>query len=454
MDANDTIAAIATAAGEGGISIVRVSGAGSLAIADAVFRGGKRKPSQFSGGTFVHGVVRGEGPGDADEVVLLVFRKPRSYTREDVVEFQCHGGSLAAQRVLRVVFAEGARQAGPGEFTRRAFLNGRIDLVQAEAVADLVAARSERAATAALEQLEGNLSKAIAGIYEVILDVVTDLEATLDFEEEEVPEFAASSVVERLESADRKIRTLLDSWEEGRLLRQGAQVAIAGLPNVGKSTLLNRLLGVDRAIVSEVPGTTRDTIEESVVLEGIAVRLIDTAGLRDADCHIEREGVARAENVLQSADLTVYVVDASRPLDDEDRARLAAADPSRFLVVLNKIDLGRVVGPASVAFPSVSCSLLRDPGVDTLRAAIARCLHIAPARPSHATISERHRQCLQNAQNELNESKKILAEGRVDMIVPLVSVLRESLEALGEISGRAYGEELLDRIFSRFCIGK
>jgi len=319
----------------------------------------------------------------------------------------------------------------------------------------LISARSERAAAAALEQLEGRLSVSVGSIYDNTLSVAADLEATLDFDEGELPEATMPAVVERLGAEGERIQDLLDSWEEGHILREGALVAIAGQPNVGKSTLLNRLLGAERAIVSGTPGTTRDTIEELVVLDGIPLRLVDTAGLREANCSVEREGVERAEAVLGRADLVLYVIDSSAPLREAERHRLGEMNASTCLVVLNKTDLGQAVSADSLpGFDAVACSLLADENLAELQKGMLRRLHIAPYIHSHAVISERHRQLLQNAQYALNTAKSLLEGGEADMVVPAATLLREGLESIGQITGRVYSDELLDNIFSRFCIGK
>ena len=457
----ETIAAIGTAPGEGGLAVVRVSGLDSLRIADAVFRGSGPLPSQRDGGTFVHGYVRGGGEavsggdGDVDEVVLLVYRAPHSYTREDVVEFQGHGGRTCAQRILRAVLGAGARMAEPGEFTKRAFLSGRIDLVQAEAVLDLVRARSDRAAAAAIEQLEGVLSREIGACYDTVLSIAADLEASLDFDERDVPREVLDSVPDRLARERESLQRLGETWGEGRLLREGALAVIAGRPNVGKSTLLNRLLGMDRAIVTSTPGTTRDTIEEQLVLAGIPLRLVDTAGLRDAECHAEREGVERAVASVRQADVVLYVIDASDPLGAEDRTALDGADPGRYLVILNKTDLGQLVQADQLPeLTSVPCSLLTCDDLDLLQAAIMERLALHPSPLPHAVISERHFQLIQYALNELNECIRMLAGDGLGDTVLVASHVRASLEALGRITGRVYSAELLDSIFSKFCIGK
>ena len=454
----DTIAAVATAAGVAGIAIVRISGPESLGIADAVFRGSTR-PSEQPGGTFLHGRVRpaGAAPGgaDLDEVILLVYRAPQSYTREDVVEIQGHGGRACAGRILRAALESGARAAEPGEFTRRAFLNGRIDLLQAEAVADLIQARSERAASAALEQLEGGLSSSIGNTYDALLNIAATLEATLDFPEDELPPLTVPDLLKGVEAGARELEQMIGTWGEGHLLREGALVAICGRPNVGKSSLLNRWLGSDRAIVTKTPGTTRDTIEEQVILDGIPLRLVDTAGLRRAECHIERQGVERAQAVMGRADVVIYLVDASQPLCVEDRHAIDALSPTTSVLVLNKTDLGVRIDPKTLPFPAAaSCSLLQGEGLAEIAAGVTAVLAPASADTPHAAISERHRQYIQNALNALNECAALLRENGEDHAVLAATEIRTALELLGELTGRSYTPELLNSIFSRFCIGK
>ncbi|MEI6807188.1 MAG: tRNA uridine-5-carboxymethylaminomethyl(34) synthesis GTPase MnmE, partial [bacterium] len=360
----DTIAAIATAAGEGGISVIRVSGPESLKVADRVFRCSEPPPSRRKGGTFVHGYVMGPSSDqvpapDIDEALLLIFRAPHSYTREDIVEIQGHGGSISAQRILRRLLDSGARLAEPGEFTKRAFLNGRIDLVQAEAVLDLIRASSDRAATAAVEQLNGALSDWCATSYANILSLITALEAALDFADDEMPPLLISEKAIQAKALLANLMNMLSTWNEGHILRDGALTVISGKPNVGKSTLFNALLGVDRSIVADLPGTTRDTIEENLLLDGVLLRLVDTAGLRSTDCDVESQGVLRARSQIEKADLHIHVLDASQQLSDADRLELNSLPPERTIVVLNKADLGMMIRPSDIAkYPIISGSLL------------------------------------------------------------------------------------------------
>lgn len=453
--AGETVAAIATAAGQAGIAIVRVSGPDGLSIADRLFRCAGAPPSERPGGSFVHGFVRSPENGeDIDEAVLLVYRQPRSYTREDVVEFQCHGGRVSAARVLAAAIDAGARIAEAGEFTRRAFLSGRIDLAQAEAVADLIRARSDRAAVAAMEQLEGHLSDEIRACYDVLIDAAADVESALDFEDDGIAEDAVADVGRRIRLVRERLEALLRTWREGRVLREGALVVISGRPNAGKSTLLNCLLGAERAIVAEEPGTTRDTIEEQLIIDGTPLRLVDTAGLRETECRIEQAGVERAHGTTGMADLVLYVVDASVPLDEVDIKYVERHGRDRCVVVLNKTDLGaRIAEEQFSGGAVVPCSLLHGEGIDGVRNAMVSGVGVPGGDAAHAAISERHRQCVQDALNTLNsvDDATILAQDRIALVA---ADLREAIEALGRITGRTYTDDLLDRVFSRFCVGK
>ncbi len=449
----DTIAAIATPPGEGGVGIVRISGSKVWAIADQLFHALDHIPvSERGHGTFAYGKVVGADGKEIDTGLALVMRAPNSYTREDVVEIQGHGGAVGMRRILRRALEAGARMAEPGEFTKRAFLNGRIDLLQAEGIFDLIRARSDRAASAAMEQMEGQLSQQFDGIYEAFLEVAANLETTLDFVEDELPDDVFSGIADLLDETFLTLDNLLDTWDEGRLLREGARVVILGRPNAGKSTLLNALLGFDRAIVSSTAGTTRDTLEEGYVLDGIPLRIIDTAGLRETDCEIEAEGVRRAEAHGQEAHLSVYLIDASEPLHEEDRARLEKLDPEKSVVVLNKVDRGRVVGDIA----GIEACLVKGVGLEELKRSMADALEKGAdlQAPPHAVISERHRHLLICAHKEAKQARAFLNQSVEENAVLASEHLRSALEYLGQVTGRVYHEELLESIFSRFCIGK
>ena len=481
LDLDDTIAAIATAIGAAGLAVVRVSGSSALAIADAVFEGARL--SQAPCHTLHHGwavwpeATEGsgaEGPPAAghpasavsagpararlDEVVAAVFRAPRSYTRQDVVELSCHGGALSAGRVLAALLAAGARPARPGEFTLRAFLNGRLDLAQAEAVADLIHAETEGAHALALAQLRGGLSQQLATISEVLRDAVSEVEARVDFAEEvggvEVP----GHVLDRIAGAGSALTALLDGAVYGRALREGVRVALVGRPNVGKSSLFNALVGERRAIVTPHAGTTRDLVSEAIEVAGVRVTLADTAGLREGGDPAEREGVARARAALEESAVVLWVVDASAPPDEEDRRVAAGLADRRVILALNKCDLPCAVKAgvleASLGggpFAVVATSATRGDGIAELRSALGRLL-AGPDGFAGGVASPRHAEALGRARGALGRAHAAAVEGAPGEVVSLE--LHEALQAIGEVTGETVDEDLLERIFSRFCVGK
>jgi tRNA modification GTPase len=449
---DDTITAIATAPGEGGISIVRLSGPGAFGIADRIIRCPGAPPSQRATNTLVVGQVMDQDQV-VDEVVVLFFRAPHSYTAEDVIEIQGHGGHQCARSILRLVLDAGARLAEPGEFTRRAFLHGRIDLVQAEAVLDLIRAHSERAGTAAIEQLDGALSRKFNQLYDELLMAAARLEATLDFPEDELPELVMDEIKAELEQIDQDFDALIATWDEGHLLRDGALVVISGKPNVGKSTLLNGLLEKNRAIVSDIPGTTRDSIEESFMLHGIPVRIADTAGLRETVDRIEQEGIERTHQMMEAADLVVYLFDLTDP-GLETTLKSLETQEKAHLFIFNKLD--QMQGQAPDISHGLSVSLLEESGIQAVRDALFACLSgnvDLSARP-HAVISERHRRLLLDAKEEMESGLALIRMDREDGLVLAASQMRMGLQLIGQATGREYEEELLDNIFGRFCIGK
>lgn len=454
----DTIAAIITAPGEAGVSIIRVSGPESLPIADEVFRCRAPLPSVRKPNTFVYGKVK-DGETEIDEGLLLIFRAPHSYTTEDVIEIHCHGGGASAKRVLQRCLKAGARSADAGEFTRRAFLNGRIDLLQAEAIMDLIRAHSERSQTAALQQLEGKLSQSFQSVYHQLLQIAAQLEATLDFPEDELPASVIPKILLNLDHVRAEIDGLLATWNEGHVLRDGALVVLSGKPNVGKSTLLNVLLGHERAIVSDIPGTTRDSIEAEFILEGIPMRLVDTAGLRESVDVIEQAGISRTRQYLEKADLHIHLVDLSQPADEQTYENFADLLPGKSILVCNKTDLPRMfhVEQWPLDIPRVETAIREEIGYQELKQALKSLLSASidiSARP-HAVISERHRQVLWDIKAELTQVSNLLSRQNVDeALVLAIPGLRESLTRLGEVTGQEYHEDLLDQIFSTFCIGK
>jgi tRNA modification GTPase len=453
----DTIAAIATASGEAGIAVIRVSGPSSMAIADAVLDARGRRPSSMRGGTFLHGTVNDPSGmhGRADEAVCLIFRAPHSYTGEDVVELQCHGGRVAAERVLKAALAGGARVAEPGEFTRRAFLNGRMDLLQAEAVLDLIRARSDAAATMALRQLDGVLTDWATVLYDGIMSTLAEMEADLDFPEEDVPDPDTSEVANRLTAIAGAVREALATSRPGRLAREGALMVIAGQPNAGKSTLMNRLLNHERSIVSDVPGTTRDVVEDTLVINGVAVRVADTAGLRDTACDIEKEGIRRARKAMDGADVVLYVVDGSQPPSVADLDGIKQAGVDRTILVLNKSDLGirhRADWPTTVQCVAVSART--GAGEEDLITLVSSKIGTLGDAAHPVMVAERHREILDGVLGHLVRAREILASQGSDRIVLAASELHGAVDLLGTMTGRNYTEDLLDSIFGRFCIGK
>lgn len=450
----ETIAAIATAQGPAGVSVVRISGDKAWRIGAAV--AGLDAWPRTLAGTFRH--VRFHNPENGetiDDGIILFFAGPHSYTGEDVVELQGHGGRLPSERLLSAAIEGGARPAEPGEFTKRAFLNGKVDLSQAEAVMDLIEARTDRAAAAAHEQLEGRLSRDIGHLYEDLVTIAADLEHLLDFDEDEVPGTFCEETAGRLADLERRAQGLLSNWRTGTLLREGALAVISGRPNAGKSSLLNALLGRERAIVSAIPGTTRDSIEESIVIAGIPVRLVDTAGLREgSDDLIEAQGIARAGALLKRADLHLRVLDGSLPLDPAAAlADLADLPPDRTILVLNKSDKGLVANPLPDGYRVLSLSAATGDGLDRLRTAIGEMLETDTDAASAPEISERHRLLLATAAEEIACARECLvrdAEG----IVLAAQRLETAADGLGRITGRVWSDDLLDSVFSRFCVGK
>lgn len=444
--ATETIAAISTPIGEGAIALVRISGDEAISVADCIFRGSE-KPSQFPSHVQRLGEIV-EGDRSIDQVVLSVHRAPGSYTGENLVEISCHGGLLVTARVLEACLRAGARAARPGEFTERAFLNGKMDLTQAEAVIDLIRARTDLALRAAHEQLEGRLGSQIKAIRGELIEMLAHLEAAIDFPEEGIAPDEGAPLRARLDSVRQKTGDLLATAEQGRILREGVRAVIYGPTNAGKSSLLNRLLGFDRAIVSRQPGTTRDTIEEVINLRGIPIRLLDTAGLRDSADEIEREGMARTEKSLRGADLLLQVLDRSEPKP----ASFHHSPPERIrIVLLNKSDLPE--HPDWNDVPALRICCLSENGLNGLEEAIVEKISTQHLRAeSGVAINARHRDCLRRAL----ESCELAAETMGNRLAPeYVAVdLRVALRALDEITGDTNAEEIRNSIFAQFCIGK
>lgn len=451
------IAAIATPVGEGGIAVIRVSGNDSMALVDRCFRG---KPLGDQPSHTVHfGKIVQEDGTVVDEVLATVFHSPRSYTGEETVEISCHGGVLVTQAVLERILEAGARAAEPGEFTQRAFLNGKLELSQAEAVADLIHARSRRAVDAAHQQLEGRLGDHIRTFRQQVIDATAMVELELDFVEEDV-EFADKEGLERLlQDLDRELVELLQTYETGRLVKDGVRTVFIGQPNAGKSTLLNTLIGSDRAIVTEIAGTTRDTIDADWSYEGLLFKLIDTAGLRETDDRVEAEGVKRSRMAFEQADLVVYLKDLSMPLVADEKREIAEfqqqAGDTPFLLVGTKLDLAAEAGdsPHYLSW-DLKISALEGENIEALKKLMKqRALENKDYDTSSLLVtSSRHRDALQKARKHLKSAMDGLSRG---MTGDLLSIdLRAVLREFGTITGEITTEDLLDSIFSRFCIGK
>ena len=443
----DTIAAISTPAGEGAIALVRLSGPNAIAIAERIFRS-RETPSQFASHVQHFGEIVTESRSLVDEVLLAIHRAPASYTGDDVVEISCHGGTLVTAKVLEVCLRAGARAARPGEFTERAFLNGKMDLTQAEAVIDLIRARTDLALRSATEQLEGKLGEKIRSIQSALVDLIAHVEASIDFPEEGIEPDEGEKLRARLDSVREEISELLATADQGRMLRDGVRIVIYGATNAGKSSLLNRLIGYERVIVSDTHGTTRDTIEELVNLRGVPVRLFDTAGLRTSESEVEQAGIARTEHSLTQADLRLHIIDqnAPRPAHFEQTAL-----NGNEIVVLNKSDLPEHRDWKD--YPALRISCTTQNGLRELQDEIIARIGKGNLRPENPiSINLRHRDCLRRALEACDRVRSGMDQG---LSAEYLAVdLNEAVRAVGEVIGTVGVEEILDSVFGQFCIGK
>ena len=462
MKFHDTIAAIATARGQAGIGIVRVSGTLALPIATELFRSPRKiPPTELPTHTLTYGQVIDAAASDAviDEVLLGIMRAPKTYTGEDIVEFNCHGGIVTLTAVLELVVKNGARIAEPGEFTKRAFLNGKLDLAQAEAVAELIASKTDLSRKIAIEALAGKLSDTVNDLNDRLAALLAEVEASIDFPEEDLDFMKVETQLETARSVQNDLTTLLETAADGRLITEGVNVAILGKPNVGKSSLLNALLGTTRAIVTDIPGTTRDTIEEMINISGIPLKLIDTAGIRSTEDLVEQQGVQRSKAVLDKAELLLIIFDASQPLNDTDRELLQTAQSSKAILILNKVDLPVVTAATTLVAHCpkkqiVETVIPAGKGRDKLKATICEELLGGELVIGESPIvtNARHQEALRRA----NEALGYVIESLENRMPPeLVAVdLRISLDGLGDIVGKTTTEDILDRIFAQFCVGK
>ena len=447
----DTIVAVASPPGQGAVSLIRISGKDSSTIASKVFRG-INPDSLLKPRTQCFGEILNNKGEKVDSVLATFFKKPNSYTGEDTIEISCHGGMLITKYVLDTLIEAGARPAEPGEFSKRSFLNGKMDLTQAEAVMDLITAKTSLAMRAANSQLDGKLGDCVNDLKESTLNILAHIEAYIDFPEEDIAPETVDQIIIKLDELIVSVGILIDTSEQGRILREGLLLAIAGPPNAGKSSLMNKLLGYERAIVSNVAGTTRDTIEETANIRGVPIRLIDTAGLRKVDDAIEGEGVERAKNVIKSADLVLLVVDGSKEIIDIDKFKSELPDDLNHIVVINKNDLGVHQSYQSIDGIRISC--IDELGIDHLSEAIANyCMTGKEAYGNDLiAVNSRHQSCLELSRKNLIGAKEGLINGLEPEYVALD--VRSALNSIGEIVGQVDVEDLLGEIFGSFCIGK
>jgi len=458
MYEEDTIAAIATPPGEGGIAVIRISGADAENIATKIFARAQGKNGKLTSHRLYHGEIHDPKTNCmVDDVLLTIMRKPRSYTGEDVVEIHCHGGAFLSHKILGLALSQGARQAEPGEFTKRAFLNGKMDLSQAEAVLDLIRARTDKAAALALTQARGELSKWVHGLREELLDILVQVEAAIDFPEEEIELLKRPDVIQKMRNLRSEVLDIISTYEWGRLFREGARVCICGRPNVGKSSLLNALLGQERVIVTPVPGTTRDVIEEAINLDGLPVVLWDTAGLRETDDQIEQMGVNLSRQYLEKADALIIVLDGSTKLTQDDKVLLRNVEAKKVLIAVNKDDLPQTLSPEDLSRFSDSRTIVRvsaksGEGINVLQKKLRDLVIDCEREPAMVLTNLRHRNALLRGETALRHAETTLGEGYAAEFVAVD--LNETRDALGEIIGTVSDEDILERIFNNFCIGK
>ncbi len=459
MYSSDTIAAIATAVGESGIGIIRISGSEAISIADEIFTSIKdKKLVDVDTYTAHYGHIVNQGQV-LDEVITLVMRAEKTYTTEDIVEINCHGGTVILREILDLILDQGARLAEPGEFTKRAFLNGRIDLAQAEAVADLIQSKTEASMQLALDQLEGGLSEEVNSIKQDLISLLAHLEATIDFPEDEIEDFHPEELAARIDTVQQQIDDLLATSDRGKILKEGIEAAIIGRPNVGKSSLLNALVREKRAIVTDIPGTTRDIIEEVINIDGIPVKIIDTAGIRNSENQIEKIGVEKSEEYLAKAELVLLVVDISSGITEADKRLLKDTKDKEVVVIANKLDLDhhfelkkiREILPDA---PIVKTAAISNRGINELETAISELVYSGKVSAEEETMvsSLRHKKALQRAKENVADVKETFERGLANDFLTID--LRAALEAVNEITGDAVDEDIIDQIFADFCLGK
>jgi len=452
----ETIAAISTAYGEGGIGIIRISGPESADILRRIFS----CKGSISSRRMTYGKITDPANGEIIDEVLAVYMKgPSTYTGEDVAEINCHGSVVSLRKTLSLVLREGARMAEPGEFTKRAFLNGRLDLSQAEAVIDVIKAKADASYEAAISQMEGDLSRKVREIRAAVLDILVDTTVNIDYPDEDIEEITYEKLLADLSDADEEIEALLATARQGRMVKEGIRIAIVGKPNVGKSSLMNCLLRQSRAIVTEIPGTTRDTIEEAVSIRDIPVYLIDTAGIRETEDIVEKIGIERTKEAFESADLIFFIADASQPLTVEDEDILARLEGRKSLVLLNKKDLGNAVTPRDIADKSPNSDVIETcfvsgEGVTEIEDRIEQMVYggTLSQKGSLMVNNVRHEELLRQAHEALDDAWNMMESGEALDIIEID--IRQAYDYLGEIIGETVSDEVIDEVFSRFCLGK
>ena len=454
----DTIAAISTSIGEGGISIIRISGDKAINIVDSIFVGNNnRKLSDFKSYTMRYGHIIDKNGVRLDEVIISYMKGPKSFTAEDTIEVNCHGGVVGTNRILQEIIRSGARIAEPGEFTKRAFLNGRIDLSQAEAVMDIIRAKTELSMKSALMQSEGSISREIKNVRNKLLSVIAHIEVTVDYPEEDIEDVTANEVRKEVTLIINEIDMLLSTADEGKILREGLSTVIVGKPNVGKSSLLNALVKEKRAIVTEVPGTTRDAIEEYISIEGIPVKIVDTAGIRETDDIVEKIGVETSKQKIDEADLVILMLDSSMDLSHEDMEIIKYIKEKKYIVLLNKSDLGGKIEISELqnlkAKYITNVSIKTGVGLDSVKRNIKDLFFNGEIKTEGVFVTNnRHKQALIRAKENLKASLNALEH---TLAIDLASIdIRNAWMNLGEITGEALDEDIIHKIFAEFCLGK
>ena len=454
-----TIVSISTAPGIGGIGIIRMSGENSFNILEKIFKPIKaQKLCDIKGYTMKYGHII-DGDEVIDEVLVSYFKAPKSYTTENMCEINSHGGNIIMKKILELCLKNGAEMAEPGEFTKRAFLNGRIDLTQAESVIDIINAKSDKEAQSSINQLEGELSKKIHEIKKEIIDYLTNIEVSIDYPEYDTPEVQENELMKMLERVYGQLEKLENSFDNGKLVKDGIKTVIIGKPNAGKSSLLNAILKENRAIVTDIAGTTRDTIEEYVNIKGITLKLIDTAGIRESGDQVEMIGVKKSLNELKNADLVIAIFDSSKELDDEDFEILKLIKDKKSIILLNKIDLKQIINKTDKRIKEISnniieMSIVNDSGIEELYDKIAELFNFNEINVGNEILitNIRHKNIISKAKNNANKAQEAMNEG---MPIDIVTIyIKEILENLSEITGEVVSEDVINEIFSKFCLGK